>query len=559
MKKLLLILFIVSFSFISKGAIHQIQVWNGYYQFLPPNNITVHLGDTIQWIPLDPPTMTHTITSDSIPAGAGAFNQIWQLPADTFFQYIPQVVGLYKYVCTPHIHLNMIGEFTVVNGINSQQTYIPDDNFEVYLEANGMGNGILYDDSVFTSAIDTLTYLDVSAIGIFDLTGIEDFKVLTYLNCSYNHLTSLDLSSNTALVYLNCWDNNLITLNVNSNTSLDTLECGKNQLTSLDVSQNTNLIFLRCFINQLTYLDVTQNTNLNVLRCANNQLTSLDVSQNTALTWLSCDMNGLTSLDIDQNTSLVKLQCFSNQITTLDLSQNTSLTYLRCYNNQLTSLDMRNGNNINVIDFNTINNPNLTCIDVDDSTWSLNNWTVANGVLCYLDPQHYYSNNCPSITPSLCDSVIISFNQMDTATNPNLIYFDVEVFGYGPNVGYPGFVLLNNLGDTIAYENINTAGNVFTLMPNAIETRFLDVVQNFSLPFSGFLHLLDSWFAGNPSTACIYPFNINIGTTGINVIDKNKNVIKIIDLLGRDVNGIKDQFMIYIYHDGTVEKKIIIE
>jgi hypothetical protein len=32
----------------------------------------------------------------------------------------------------------MIGEFTVVNGL---QTYVPDDNFEAYLEANAMGNG----------------------------------------------------------------------------------------------------------------------------------------------------------------------------------------------------------------------------------------------------------------------------------------------------------------------------------------------------------------------------------------------------------------------------------
>ena len=85
MKKLLLILFIIS-SFNSKGTIHQIQVWNGYYQFLPPSNITVQLGDPVQWIPLDLPTMTHTITADNIPAGAAAFNQIWQLPADTFFQ-----------------------------------------------------------------------------------------------------------------------------------------------------------------------------------------------------------------------------------------------------------------------------------------------------------------------------------------------------------------------------------------------------------------------------------------------------------------------------------------
>ncbi len=163
-----------------------------------------------------------------------------------------------------------------------------------------------------------------------------------------------------------------------------------------------------------------------------------------------------------------------------------------------------------------------------------------------------------SYDPS-CDSVIVSFNQIDTTTTPELIYFDAQVFGYGPSVGYPGFVLLNSVGDTIAYENFNTAGNVFTLMPNAIETRILDIIQNFSLPFSGSLHLVDSWFAGNPSTACIYPFNINIWTTGINVIDKNKNVVKIIDLLGREANGMKNQFIFYIYDDGTVKKRITIE
>lgn len=117
MKKGLLILFILS-SFNSKGTIHQIQVWSGYMQFLPPNNIIVQLGDTIQWTPLDPPTMSHTITSNNIPTGAVPFDQIWQMPADTFFQYIPQVAGLYQYVCTPHIPNGMIGEFTVINGSN---------------------------------------------------------------------------------------------------------------------------------------------------------------------------------------------------------------------------------------------------------------------------------------------------------------------------------------------------------------------------------------------------------------------------------------------------------
>jgi Leucine-rich repeat (LRR) protein len=47
----------------------------------------------------------------------------------------------------------------------------------------------------------------------------------------------------------------------------------------------TALTYLDCRVNQLTSLDVSQNTALTLLSCEGNQLTSLDVSQNTALTW----------------------------------------------------------------------------------------------------------------------------------------------------------------------------------------------------------------------------------------------------------------------------------
>ena len=96
-------------------------------------------------------------------------------------------------------------------------------------------------------------------------------------------------------------------------------------------------------------------------------------------------------------------------------------------------------------------------------------------------------------------------------------------------------------------------------MPNAIETRKLDVIQNFNLPFNGSIHLVDGWFAGNPNTACIYPFNISISTTAINVIDKNKDVVKIRDVLGREVKNQLAIPLFYIYNDGTVEKRITIE
>ena len=117
MKKILAILLISSFSITSKATIHEILIWDGYMQFLP-NSLTIQLGDTIHWLPLDPPTMIHSITSTNIPLGANGFDQVYQAPADTFFQYIPLVAGLYEYQCTPHEMFGMTGSFEV-NGAPS--------------------------------------------------------------------------------------------------------------------------------------------------------------------------------------------------------------------------------------------------------------------------------------------------------------------------------------------------------------------------------------------------------------------------------------------------------
>ena len=76
-------------------------------------------------------------------------------------------------------------------------TYVPDDNFEQALI--DLGYDDVLDDSVATASIYDVTYLNVEERGISDLTGIEDFTALTYLNCSVNQLTSLDVSYNNAL------------------------------------------------------------------------------------------------------------------------------------------------------------------------------------------------------------------------------------------------------------------------------------------------------------------------------------------------------------------------
>lgn len=109
--------------FSANATIHIFKVWSGYYQFYKENSDPINLGDTLQWTPLDMPMMAHTITSTTIPVGALSFDYLWQMPADTFFQYIPSQPGIYNYECTPHaITWNMVGSFEVFgNGASVQE------------------------------------------------------------------------------------------------------------------------------------------------------------------------------------------------------------------------------------------------------------------------------------------------------------------------------------------------------------------------------------------------------------------------------------------------------
>ena len=51
----------------------------------------------------------------------------------------------------------------------------------------------------------------------------------------------------------------------------------------------------------------------------------------------------------------------------------------------------------------------------------------------------------------------------------------------------------------------------------------------------------------------------NYTTSSIDEINTDKKLLKITDLLGRETKGSKNKPLFYIYDDGTVEKRIVIE
>ncbi len=160
------------------------------------------------------------------------------------------------------------------------------------------------------------------------------------------------------------------------------------------------------------------------------------------------------------------------------------------------------------------------------------------------------------VDPSeLCDSISISFIEYNAEEQYIEIEFSTQFltqYWYS----YAGFTMTNNLGEIIATETLENVGNVYGIGNNMTETRFLQITENFITPL-GNLNLVNDLFSGaNPESVCSWPlYDKNLYTyVPDDNFEQNKEkiVIKIIDLLGRE-NNIHDCH-IKIYNDGSIEK-----
>jgi len=319
----------------------------------------------------------------------------------------------------------------------TEKTYIPDDNFEGYLEAKEVGDDISNNDYVYTHRFENITHLfidfiDLNLLGlqeIEDLTGIEVLLRLEVLKCSGNLISEFNASNHNQLKRLYCDSNPLSTLDLTNIPNLKMLTFGNDNISEIDLTQNVNLEYLTIRTSEISGINLSQNTKLLVLSFQYTQISTIDLSNNTLLNYLVCDNNILTSLNLENNHNLTTLFCnlneleslilasfnleylnctdnllnvldlsscpnlkelgaANNNIESLDFSFNSQIELLVLYNNNLETLNLRNGNNEILETVVAFVNPNLYCISVDDPA------SAPYGGQWFFDNNVNYSEDC---------------------------------------------------------------------------------------------------------------------------------------------------------------------
>lgn len=454
---------------------------------------------------------------------------------------------------TPVIDTNNDGEITVqeaallttlnISGYEKQYRYNPStgtqflaegiydftgiENFTNLTSLICTGNDLT---SLDVSALTQLTYLDCSNnINTLGFSGgitnliLPSSTTLTGINFSYNHITSLDLSSqinltningninnltsiilptNSNLDYLSLINNNLTTLNLTNQNQLTTVDARYNQLSSFDITPLNNLIYLSLvdnnisnFItysvpnNTLVHLSLVSNSvnNLDLssfqalkhLNISNNQISTLILPATNSLEELNCWNNNLSTLDESKLVNANSIAASGNQLTSINLSASPNLNYIDFSNNNLSSLNLKNGNNSLITSnrFEIRNNANLQLVCVDDISY-------ANTTFTYKDTQSYFASIC-------------SFIPTNSNTITGTVSFDFDANGCDP-------LDKKSINTKLTYTSTNTSNVTFTdndgqyLLYTQEANNTLDIFTN-----------LPSFFSVSPTTQ-----NVNFAGSG---------------------------------------------
>jgi len=252
----------------------------------------------------------------------------------------------------------------------------------------------------------------------------------------------------------------------------------------------------------ITLLSIKDNPVLTNINCNYTLVDALDATNNPLLTNVSISYSSLTSLNINTNPLLTYVGITSCALTFLNIVNVPALISLSCDNNALTSLDV--SQHTNLLNLSCKNNQ-LSSLIFNDNIETL---ICNNNVLTCIDV-----NSTTNLTYLNCSDNML---EQLTIKNNNWSILDVNA-------------LSNNL-TCVEVDNLGFATNNWDI----------DAFASFSLN-------------------CNYVNPCSNTSTAIQEHTTNKELLKVTDILGREIDEKRNTPLFYIYNDGTVEKRIVIE
>ena len=172
----------------------------------------------------------------------------------------------------------------------------PDPRFCAYLYENYDADGSGY---LEPQELGNITSVNVSNKNIFSLEGIRYLTGLTFLRCSNNYISELDLSENTCLESLYAENGFLTSLELGECFSLSRLDVSSNFLTSLDLGSAVSASSINVSDNNIASLDLSECYNLSYFSASNNGMTELHLGMHPYfINSPNIDGNNLKLLDI---------------------------------------------------------------------------------------------------------------------------------------------------------------------------------------------------------------------------------------------------------------------
>ena len=488
---------------------------------------------------------------------------------------------------------------TILNCDNNQLTSLDVSN-NTALTYFYCGNNQLT--SLDVSNNDSLIYLRCQSNQLTSLNVSNNIALIS-LNCFYNQLDSLEVSTNTALNWLNCSDNQLTRLDIrngNNTNFFNFITANNPYLYCIDVDDPvystanwTNIDSWMSFsgncINEIYGCMDSLACNYDSLVTINDNSCVYPIAESSSVTicdiytWegqtvttsqilihvytnlVGCDSTHTLSVTINNSTTSTDTQVACDSYI---WSVNGS-TYTSTVIDTVIGLNAAGCTETNILDLTIINSTTSTDTQVacDSYIWSVNGSTYTSTVIdtvIGLNAAGCTETNILDLTIINSTASTTTETECDSYTWNGTTYTSSGTYTYSKtnSIGCDSTITLNLTIENIPIANISQNSNSLIITPQAGLGPYSyswstgEITQLITPSSTGVYWAFVTGVNGCNSDTSLY----NYSATATNEIETtNKQLLKIFNNLGQETPYKRNTPLFYIYDDGTVEKRIVIE